>query len=1139
MKASRKTKQNDAQGVIPAAISEPIDIPNDLKPGIYRTISIKTDPQGTIPQQTFIPVDDGTPQKRLASLLQMCVNLQKENVVNNNKLKGLIQKVLSASVNLIQSVRDSSRAEIFKNETEKNNFTEYIQTFINTLNSKPDVVKNPLIIELWCQILIKSLSDISQFGCLLNNIPSIYTKIKKPFYSSENISDYKNSETDIVTKVMKILNSNINIVFVSSDKIATGLSTNISKLIDYPIQTLCSRKTGVTTQTIIVQKSAISALAVILSYINDHTITLKLCEDIYIYQTQNSLGKINGENITNFIIDINNILVESYNNLKNIIDESIDIKNNIQIIFDELFLNIKTSSAPATSASSTNEKIKIYEEFVCTIIDKISRIENLNEYLNEISKTLIDYDYIKIPRWCYHLSNDIYKYKFALSSNIFDANFKKDISKQEILSATFDAMYGHDFKLQTITQLGDFFLTAIQEPNPYSIDESISISAMEDTCIKQTLSLNNYSTINQDGDNFSVCFNPEINYLIVNKTDMLYRESEIPWNITFSPLIREPIYAAVDFVSGEPSISVILSQQVNFIKQQEKINNKEILPFSLLYVTNEKTLAKTREEIDKYTIYRELFSVMTLYDGAAPYGGKPFYILDNYEIVINFGRGGEGELKITTLDNKIPENELDENWFKSRIQVINSDFLNDFRILLNDTDKGILINKDFEPAFKLNQIFGTILNSANRKLSKTTAQSIFSKFNQLVGEIKSRVSLLGQEGISRSRRTQTPSGHFSPEDYQEFSDNGIIDKLNVMIAGIYEYELTNFNALLLQYIQIVTSAFENKENPEYIKMTKLLLRILEVTVKTIFTEDLSGLFVSLDYTLLKVTDNVIKDQLKFIREKLERARQLVSLTNSFILFMREKEKTQRSIFTPVKLTDRAEIQRAYLSDPLGAYNVGNKTNQGSSSNVSPLLSSSLNKDLNSSSEDEKTPVATQRDSAPNTQEMITTVPGPFGPNTPPPQIQSQSGEITVDDTRLRELEQQNNQLRDEIEQKDIMISNLKQFSDEQNKIINEKEIISPIRSPDPGDKRKGEEGIPEGSPSQKKVATPQTTPRLGNQDHTLLQDNQDHTMLQDNEDYTPRQGNETSTESKGGTRHKKIKGTRKNKKNKKQTIRKK
>ena len=1124
MKAFRKTNKNDAQGVIPAAIPGPIVIPNDLKPGIYRTISIKTDPQGTIPPPTFIPVDDGTPQKRLASLLQMCVNLQKGNVVNNNKLKGLIQKVLNASVNLIQSVWDSSRAEIFKNETEKNNFTEYIQTFINTLNSKPDVVKNPLIIELWCQILIKSLSDISQFGCLLNNIPSIYTKINKPFYSSENISDYKNSEIDIVTKVMKILNSNINIVFVSSDKIATGLSTNISKLIDYPIQTLCSRKTGVTTQTIIVQKSAISALAVILSYINDPTITLKLCEDIYIYQTQNSLGRENGENITNFIIDINNILVESYNNLKNIIDERIDIKNNIQIIFDELFLNIKTSSAPATSASPTNAKITKYKEFVCTIIDKISRIENLNEYLNEISKTLIGYDYIKIPRWCYHLSKDIYKYKFALSSNIFDANFKKDISKQEILSATFDAMYGHDFKLQTITQLGDFFLTAIQEPNPYSIDESISISAMEDTCIKQTLSLNNYSTINQDGDNFSVCFNPEINYLIVNKTDMLYRESEIPWNITFSPLIREPIYAAVDFVSGEPSISVILSQQVNFIKQQQEINNKEILPFSLLDVTNETTLAETRKEIDKYTIYRELFSVMTLYDGAAPYGGKPFYILDNYEIVINFGRGEEGELKITTLDNKIPENELDANWFKSRIHVINSDFLNVFRDL-DDNTKSILINKDFEHAFKLNQIFGTILNSANRKLSKTTAQSIFSKFNQLVGEIKSRVSLLGQEGISRSRRTQTPSGHFSPEDYQEFSDNRIIDKLNEMIADIYESDLTDFNALLLQYIQIVTSAFKNKENPEYIKMTKLLLRILEVTVKTIFTEDLSGLFVSLDYTnssdLLKVTDNVIKDQLKFIREKLERARQLVSLTNSFILFMRKKEETQRSIFTPVKLTDRAEIQRAYLSDPLGAYNVGNKTNQGSSSNVSPLLSSSLNKDLNSSSEDEKTPVATQIDSAPNTQQMITTVPGPFGPNTPPPQIQSQSGEITVDDPRLRELEKQINQLRDEIEQKDIMINNLKQFSDEQNKIINEKDIISPIRplessimSENFRDKRKpqiGEEGyIPEDSPSQKKLAAPQTTPRQGND----------------------------SPESKGGTRHKKIKGTRKNKKNKRQTIKK-
>jgi hypothetical protein len=1083
-----------------------LQVLDDLKPGIYRTISIQKDPQEIISTPAFIPLDEGTPQKRLASLLELCVNLQKNvTSLTNKKLNSLMKNVYSASVDLIKSIRESSRAEIFKNETEKNNFTEYIQTFINTLNSKPDAFKNPHIIELWCQILIKSLSDISQFGCLLNNIPSIYTKTSKRFYSSQDISDIKNSEIDIVAKVMKILNSNINIVFVSSDKIAAGLSTNISKLIDYPIQTLCSRKTGVTTQTIIVQKSAISALAVILSYINDPTITLKLCEDIYIYQTEKkNLGSQNGENITNFIIDINNIIVESYNILKNKIDDRIDITNNIQIIFDELFMNLKIPTN--ASSSQSDDKITKYKEFVCSIIDKISKMANLNEYLNEISETLINYDYIKIPRWCYHLSNDIYKYKFALSSNIFDANFKKDISKQEILSATFDAMYGHDFKLQTITQLGDFFLTAIQEPNPYSIDESISISAMEDTCIKQTLSLNNYSTINQDGDNFSVCFNPEINYLIVNKTDMLYRESEIPWNITFSPLIREPIYAAVDFVSGEPSISVILSQQVNFIKQQEEINNKEILPFSLLDVTNETTLAKTREEIDKYTIYRELFSVMTLYDGAAPYGGKPFYILDNYEIVINFGRGGEGELKITTLDNKIPENELDEKWFKSRVQVINSDFLNDFRILLYNTDKVILLNKNFEPAFRLNQIFGTILNSANRKLSKSTAQSIFSKFNQLVGEIKSRVSL-GKEGIARSRRTQTPSGHFSPEDYQEFSDNGIIDKLNEMIAGIYESELTNFNALLLQYIQIVTSAFKNKENPEYIKyikMTKLLLRILEVTVKTIFTEDLSGLFVSLDYTnssdLLKVTDNVIKDQLKIIHEGLERARKLVALTKSFGVFMSDKEK-KRSIFTPIKITDTEPIQRAYFSDSQVAYNVGNTNNQGSSSSVSPLISSSLNKDLNS-------PISpnqdTQRDSEQNTP--ILKVTGPFGTNT---------------SARLSELEQQINNLRDEIQQKDIMIKNLEQFSEEQTKIINDNGIIAPIRpvassifTADVGDKRKqqiGEEGyVPQGSPSPKKVATPQTTPR---------------------------EGNENSPGSNGGRRNKII-GTRKNKKNKKNTIRK-
>ena len=738
------------------------------------------------------------------------------------------------------------------------------------------------------------------------------------------------------------------------------------------------------------------------------------------------MGTHNGKNITNLIIDINNIIVQSYNILKNVVEPNFDITNNIQIIFDELFMNLKIATNSSSSTPRDDDKITKYKEFVCSIIDQISKIENLNDYLNEISKTLINYDYIKIPRWCYHLSNDIYKYKFALSSDMFNDNLKQDISKQEILSASFDAMYGHDFKLQIITQLGEYFLTAIQEINPYSIDDSISISAMEDTCIKQTLQLNNFSTINQDGDSFSVCFNPEINYLIVNKTEMLYRESEIPWNITFSPLVRQPIYAAVDFVSGEPSISVILSQQVNFIKQQE-INKEEILPFSLLDVTNEQTLVNTRNEINKNTIYNEFYSVMTLFDGAAPYGGKPFYILDNYDIEINFGKEGKGKLKITTIDNKITETDLDANWFKSRIDTINSDFLNVFRDLDENT-KNILVNRDVEYAFKLNQIFGTILNSANRKLSKTTAQSIFTKFNQLVGEIKNRVSLLGQEGVSRSRRAPQNNGHFLQNEYQEFSSYGIIDKLDEIIASIYESDLTNFNALLLKYIKIVTETFENKEDPEYIKKTYLLLQILEVTVKTIFTENLSGLFVSLDYAnsgdLEKLTGDKIKQQIQIIYDQLAKARHLVELTNSFVVFMREKENNQRSIFTPIKLTDTEPIQRAYFSEPRGAYNTGKINNPVSSTNVSPLIFSSLNKDLNTSSEDEKTPVATQRDSAPNTGQMIT-VPGPFAINTPPQQSYLAPAS-TTENARLIELQQENEKLNHNLEEKDIEINNLKE-----------------------------------------------------------------------------------------------------------------
>ena len=826
------------------------------------------------------PMKDGTPQKRLGSLLSLCLELQTtEKSLTNTKLTKLSKNIIDKE--LVDSVSNSKREDVFKDNTEEELFTEYIQTFISTLNSKSIDIKNELFIKLWSQILIKSLSDISQFGVLINFIPKIYQQTNIGIKTIQEIDNIKNDSTKTTQdKVLEILNLNQNLVFVSSDKIAAGLSSNISKSIDYPIQTLCSRKTGVTTQTVIVQKSQISTLSVVLSYIQETTKLLNLCENIYIRPDLNAEQK---EKIVNVIKKIYDIIIENYTKLSNLNTE-ITFQDNMQIIFDKLFFQLKMDKNPEENSN--------YNGFICNIIYEISLIPNINVILIDISKVLVNYDYIKVPRWTYHLSNDIFKYIYPLHTEVFTNQLKEKISMEEITSASYDAMYGHDFKMPIITQLGRYFLSAIGQDNLYSIDETTPNSKVEDVCISQTLQLNNYSTINQDGDHYSICFNSNINYLVVTKNEMFYRESEIPWNITLSPLTKQPIYASVDFVSGEPSISVLLSQQVNFIKQRN-INQKEILPFSLVSSESSdgKEIKDLINEINDNTIYNEFYTVMTLFDGAAPYGGKPFYILDDYDSSITYksDKNSTSLLKIITNTNENLDN-LQKKWVDDRLDIINTDFLKKL-LELNYEQKQILINKAFKPSFKLNQILGTILNSTNSKLKKKITESIYNKFNQLIGEIKSKISLLNQPPQQgRTSRSGIPqnNGHF--EDYQQFNNEKILTAINEIIDYTLSSNEENFYAMMNKYILIVLDT--NQTDESNISNTLILMNILEVTVKNLFTENLSGIFISLDYqdetNINRGYNELISKQLQKFKKNIDNIDFRIIMKGNFEEEMRKK-----------------------------------------------------------------------------------------------------------------------------------------------------------------------------------------------------------------------------------------------------------
>lgn len=814
--------------------------------------------------------EQGTPQKRLHDLLYACRTIVSHN---SDIFKGKITKLDVEG--LITELKKVGREDMFKSIEDRNLFCEYIDLFISSLKStSQQIKKNKIFISVWLLVLVKSMSDISQCGSLINDILELY--------EGGNIPNIGKLSGDTRTDVLSVLNSNKNVTFVSSDKICAALSTNILKLIDYPIQTLCSRKTGTTTQTMIIQKEEVSALSVVLSVVGDEEKSIRLINDIIYYDSSD----INKKEVVNMVIYISGVVTDYYTRIldnykrNNIENKNIILQDIIQLQVDSLFYS--------KDEEYENENA---QRKLCELIYKISLIDNLKENLRMLSYVLSSKDNFEVHRWTYHISNDVFKYMFPLTQQRFKGSeLKNKISIEEILSATADAMYGHDFALSCITDLGRAFLTAVGEADVYNIDNDLSYSKKEDLCISQTLQLNHFSTINQHGDKFSINFNSDSNYLVVDRKEMFYRNSEIPWNITASPLINQAIIASVDFVSGEPSISVVLSEQVNLIKQRN-IRKQQVLAFSVL--TQSEDLAQKLIEIEKNTNYREYNGVTTLYDGAAPYGGLPIYKLDQYVSSMNIAlkpskkeRVDEENITLTVTTNTTETEEiLRSNWASERIRESGVDYFEN-TLIPNVVTPNVVIGLSEEqkeqlskpprssPLYKFNLIWGTILNSKS-KMTQQFRKEIFGEFNSVVTEIQNKIEQLNEGRSERSRRasTQQPMSRFFPNfknttEYSIFDDDMVqeqIKKIYEAVDGNENKSLEKFDVMMIEYFKILTGSDTDDKTKE------TLLTILEVAVRTckVCSDDPDGIFKSLlSYNKMnQITD--VDQQLKEIMSRAE------------------------------------------------------------------------------------------------------------------------------------------------------------------------------------------------------------------------------------------------------------------------------
>jgi hypothetical protein len=558
----------------------------------------------------------------------------------------------------------SGRGEWFKSEGNNKKLFEQIVRFVlvemksSYINAKDYTGYKEMISVIWSQILVKGMSDVSQYGALLTNINKLQKKVEFPPLGKMgdivNFTNYSQPEY----------------IGVSSDKIAAALMTNVASLYSHPLQILCTRKSGAGTAFIICQKQVVSALAVIIGLKDCNPMPradftkfttlhkLKQRIDIILYQFLKQC-------VNDPSIGINYTMIDK------IFDNIFALKTHMKFLgYGNIMDTIKNAynRPPLTSSNELSEQQIIHSllyknpdiiHFLAVIemFDKIAKL-----ITPEIEQSLIEYSdmisTVTVNRFAYYISNAIFKIKYPIAdvarqiSEQYSQTGKqssKPISRldtNEIISASYDSIYGHDFEVDAVTQLGLEFLSYVDENEPAILSREaneriIKNKKHEDNCIIEVLRKNKFATIGQQGSVIKIVFDPEINLLVDERPTLPYVIGA-QWELFQSPVNFAPIFYSIDFTAG---LQPYIAGKTDIYNALLSRNDK-----SLSAIEPDKPISdfiKTLQQLNAQRHTYEVYTPATEFDGAAPYGLIPISINDDYISKITLYDKAPGNNNIT------------------------------------------------------------------------------------------------------------------------------------------------------------------------------------------------------------------------------------------------------------------------------------------------------------------------------------------------------------------------------------------------------------------------------------------------------------------------------------------------------------
>ena len=285
---------------------------------------------------------------------------------------------------------------------------------------------------------------------------------------------------------------------------------------------------------------------------------------------------------------------------------------------------------------TVHPNMELYRDLVSRLCKyKDAKNNSFFKLMEEFSKIIMngsqDEEFI-IPRWIQHMVIDIYKYKYPIKELI--EHEKNKLSVSEIIAATEDAAYGHDYyKIKNVSLLGEAFMEHVLkkidnwfQPLNFTKQEEISVSSYEIKCITESLKRSRYVTLTQKGNEFVCIFNPDKNYLNEKPEDLPVQDTVTSWNIGISPAKEggqtQSLYISIDYSSGSPTIFKNIAGIKNILRDNKKIPDNT---YVFDYLLQDSGIEKIRNELKNEINFYEIWDVTTLYDGAAPIGGLPYH----------------------------------------------------------------------------------------------------------------------------------------------------------------------------------------------------------------------------------------------------------------------------------------------------------------------------------------------------------------------------------------------------------------------------------------------------------------------------------------------------------------------------------